>query len=54
MLPQGMGSSGASALELLLSGEGEMVRDIITEELAKGIDAAWRIAFDEVRPKYCA
>lgn len=35
------------ALALLLSRNGEFVRGIVTEELAKGIDAAWRVAADE-------
>ena len=34
------------ALALLLSPEGEFVRSIVIEELAKGIDAAWRLAAD--------
>lgn len=34
------------ALALLLSPEGDFVRGIVTEELAKGIDAAWRVAAD--------
>ena len=34
------------ALALLLSPEGEFVRGIVTEELAKGIDAGWRLAAD--------
>ncbi|GAB4819247.1 hypothetical protein N2152v2_006293 [Parachlorella kessleri] len=34
------------ALALLLSADGEFVRAIVTEELAKGIDAAWRVALD--------
>ncbi|PSC70755.1 putative aarF domain-containing kinase chloroplastic [Micractinium conductrix] len=34
------------ALALLLAPEGEFVRGIVTEELAKGIDAAWRLAAD--------
>ena len=35
------------ALALLLSRDGEFVRGIVTEELAKGLDAAWRVALDE-------
>ncbi|KAL4451900.1 hypothetical protein ABPG75_007562 [Micractinium tetrahymenae] len=34
------------ALALLLSPEGDFVRGIVTEELAKGIDAAWRLTAD--------
>ncbi|KAL4420222.1 hypothetical protein ABPG77_011046 [Micractinium sp. CCAP 211/92] len=34
------------ALALLLSPEGEFIRGIVTEELAKGIDAAWRLTAD--------
>jgi hypothetical protein len=36
------------ALELLLSPEVSFVRDILLEELAKGIDAGWRLAVDEL------
>lgn len=35
------------ALALLLSPDGEFVRGIVAEELAKGIDAAWRVAADD-------
>jgi hypothetical protein len=34
------------ALALLLSPQGEFVRGIVVEELAKGADAAWRLAAD--------
>ncbi|KAL4853347.1 putative aarF domain-containing protein kinase [Chlorella vulgaris] len=49
--PQPRRNSGSAvqrgdALALLLSPEGEFVRGIVTEELAKGIDAAWRLAAD--------
>jgi len=40
-------SAGARALELLLGTESGCVRDIITEELAKGLDAYWRISADD-------
>ena len=38
--------AGGQALGLLLSPEGEYVRGIVTNELAKGIDASWRLALD--------
>ena len=38
--------TGSSALELLLGPEGEFVREIIIDELAKGIDAGWRSSLD--------
>ena len=34
------------ALALILSPQGEFVRGIVVEELAKGADAAWRLAID--------
>ena len=40
-------SAGGQALALLLSPEGTFVRDILMDELAKGLDAAWRIAADQ-------
>lgn len=40
------GGAGGQALGLLLSPEGEYVRGIVTNELAKGIDASWRLALD--------
>lgn len=45
----GRGSAAATAggpLALLLSPEGAYVREILEEELAKGLDAAWRLAAD--------
>ena len=38
--------AGGSALELLLGPDGEYIREIIIDELAKGIDAGWRSSFD--------
>ncbi|KAK9810801.1 hypothetical protein WJX73_008900 [Symbiochloris irregularis] len=38
--------SGGQALELLLSKDGEFVYGILVDELAKGLDAAWRLAAD--------
>ena len=38
--------SGGSALELLLGPDGEYIREIIVDELAKGIDAGWRSSLD--------
>ena len=40
-------SAGARVLELLLGTESGCVREIITEELAKGLDAYWRISADD-------
>lgn len=37
---------GSSPLELLLGPEGEYVREIVIDELAKGIDAALRLNLD--------
>ncbi len=46
-LPMSKGAlAGGQALGLLLSPEGEYVRGIVTNELAKGIDASWRLALD--------
>ena len=39
--------AGEQALTLLLSPEGEFVREILLDELAKGLDAYWRLAADE-------
>ncbi|GIL56849.1 hypothetical protein Vafri_12157 [Volvox africanus] len=39
-------SGGGGALLLLLSRDGEFVRGILLDEVAKGIDGAWRIAAD--------
>ncbi len=39
--------TGAQALELLLGSESAYVRDIVTEELAKGLDAYWRLSADD-------
>ena len=44
--PQSDTRSGGDALALLLSPRGEFVRNIMVEELAKGIDAAVRLAAD--------
>ena len=41
------GSAGARALELLLGAESGYVRDILAEELAKGLDAYWRLSADD-------
>ena len=38
---------GAKALELLLGTDSGVVREIITEELAKGLDAYWRLSADD-------
>ena len=37
---------GGSALELLLGPDGEYIREMIIDELAKGIDAGWRSSVD--------
>ena len=34
-------------MALLLSPEGTFVREILLDELAKGLDAAWRLAADQ-------
>lgn len=39
--------AGARALELLLGPDSAYVRDILTEELAKGLDAYWRMTTDD-------
>lgn len=36
----------SDALALLLSPEGAFIRDIVVEELSKGLDAAWRVTAD--------
>ena len=38
--------AGGSALELLLGPDGEYIREIVIDELAKGIDAGARSGFD--------
>ena len=35
-------------MDFLLGEEGQVVRDLVTDELAKGIDAGWRLATDNV------
>ena len=40
-------AAGSRALELLLGSEAGYVRDIVTEELAKGLDAYWRLSADD-------
>uniref|UniRef100_A0A7S3VLE5 ABC1 atypical kinase-like domain-containing protein n=1 Tax=Dunaliella tertiolecta TaxID=3047 RepID=A0A7S3VLE5_DUNTE len=40
------GAANGGVLALLLGDEGEFVRDILLDELAKGIDGGWRLAFD--------
>lgn len=40
--------SGGQALQLLLSREGEFVFNILVDELAKGLDAGWRLVADAV------
>ena len=42
----GAACAGGQALALLLSKEGEFVYSILIEELAKGLDAGWRLATD--------
>ncbi|KAK9810297.1 hypothetical protein WJX72_008275 [[Myrmecia] bisecta] len=37
---------GGQALGLLLSPDGEFVREIMVDELAKGLDASWRLGLD--------
>lgn len=39
--------SGTRALELLLGEGSAYMRDILTEELAKGLDAYWRLSADD-------
>lgn len=36
-------------MEFLLGSEGGYVREIVVDELAKGLDAAWRLAADDAR-----
>ena len=38
---------GTRALELLLGADSAFMRDILAEELAKGLDAAWRLSADD-------
>ena len=40
-------ASGVRALELLLGTDSGYLREILTEELAKGLDAFWRISADD-------
>jgi len=40
-------AAGARALELLLGSHSGYVREIVTEELAKGLDAYWRLSTDD-------
>lgn len=40
-------AAGARALELLLGSQSGYVREIVTEELAKGLDAYWRLSTDD-------
>ena len=40
-------AAGVRALELLLGAESGYLREILTEELAKGLDAFWRISADD-------
>ncbi|GBF89282.1 uncharacterized aarF domain-containing kinase, chloroplastic [Raphidocelis subcapitata] len=42
----GGGGGGGAPLALLLSSEGSYVREIVEDEAAKGLDAAWRLAGD--------
>ena len=44
--PEGTDQPRGDALALILSPQGEYVRGIVVEELAKGADAAWRLAID--------
>jgi aarF domain-containing kinase len=44
--PSGTPPPRGDALALILSPQGEFVRGIVVEELAKGADAAWRVAID--------
>lgn len=44
--PEGTEPPRGDALALVLSPRGEFVRGIVVEELAKGADAAWRLATD--------
>ncbi len=40
-------TAGVRALELLLGAESGFLREILAEELAKGLDAFWRISTDD-------
>ena len=44
--PSGTPPPRGDAVALILSPQGEFVRGIVVEELAKGADAAWRVAVD--------
>jgi aarF domain-containing kinase len=44
--PEGADQPRGDALALILSPQGDYVRGIVVEELAKGADAAWRLAID--------
>ena len=44
--PEGTEPPRGDALALVLSPQGDFVRGIVVEELAKGADAAWRLATD--------
>lgn len=46
--PVGTEPPRGDALALVLSPQGEFVRGIVVEEVAKGLDAAWRLAADAV------
>lgn len=35
-------------LQFLLTDDGEFVREILTDEVAKGIDAGWRLGLDDL------
>lgn len=41
-----MACAAGRPIELLLGSEGGFVRSLVTDELAKGIDAAWRLTTD--------
>ncbi len=43
---QGAGAGRGGGLALVLSPEGGFVRQILVDELGKGLDAAWRLVFD--------
>lgn len=42
-------AAGGGPLGLLLSKEGSLLREVLVEEAAKGVDAAWRVALDSTR-----
>lgn len=44
--PEGTDQPRGDALALILSPQGDFVRAIVVEEVAKGADAAWRLAID--------